>query len=294
MRGPLNTQSLTRSALLHGFLLVTAVVVPLIPSCRPKEVPILIDFTVALPSEEAPSETPPAPVPPRPAPPTQPDLTVPDAPPPPPLPAPPKEAAVVVREKPPVKPPPKQPDPPKEKPPEKPREKQPDPPKEKPPVKPPEKTFVKGPRVNRPDTPVRPQKPQEDFTRLKPATNRPTVDRPLSREEIARALRDGARPGQHNSLPPDEASRCIALIRRALYESWEQPGAGDAGPRPALLDIRLDASGRIVSYRIRQSSGSAFFDQTVLKAVANAAPVRGLSLAFLRQYESLTIEFKLE
>ena len=45
---------------------------------------------------------------------------------------------------------------------------------------------------------------------------------------------------------------------------------------------------------IRQSSGSAYFDQTVLKAAANAAPIRGLSLAFLKQYESLTVEFKLE
>jgi TonB family protein len=79
-----------------------------------------------------------------------------------------------------------------------------------------------------------------------------------------------------------------------MYEAWEQPGVGDAGPRPALLDIRLDGAGRVVSYRIRQSSGSAYFDQTVLKAAANVAPIRGLSLAFLRQYETLTVEFKLE
>jgi TonB family protein len=89
-------------------------------------------------------------------------------------------------------------------------------------------------------------------------------------------------------------SRCVLLVRRAMYEAWDQPGAGETGSRPALLDIRLDSSGRVVSYRIRQSSGSAFFDQTVLKAAANVAPIRGLSVAFLKQYETLTVEFKLE
>ena len=92
----------------------------------------------------------------------------------------------------------------------------------------------------------------------------------------------------------DEISRCIVLVRRAMYDAWQQPGAADAGPRPALLDIRLDSSGRVVSYRIRQSSGSPYFDQTVLKAAANAAPIRGLTPAFLKRYETLTVEFKLE
>ena len=83
-----------------------------------------------------------------------------------------------------------------------------------------------------------------------------------------------------------------AAVRRALYEAWVQPGAGDADPRPALLASVWTAR-LIVSYRIRQSSGSAFFDPTVLKAAA-AQPIRGLSLYFLKQYEVLTVEFKLE
>ena len=128
----------------------------------------------------------------------------------------------------------------------------------------------------------------------KPASTKPVTDKKLSRAEIEKALRDGARAGTRNSIPEDEISRCVLLVRRALYEAWVQPGAGDAGPRPALLDIRLDSTGRIVSYRIRQSSGSAYFDQTVLKAAANAQPIRGLSLAFLKHYEVLTVEFKLE
>jgi TonB family protein len=175
--------------------------------------------------------------------------------------------------------------------------KKPDPPKPppKPPVPQPKKTeFQKGKRVE-----AKPQPPrfEDRYTRYdpsKPVSTKPVTDQKLSREEIEKALRDGARVGARNSIPEDEVSRCVLLVRRALHEAWEQPGAGDAGPRPALLDIRLDSSGRIVSYRIRQSSGSAFFDQTVLKAAANAQPIRGLTLAFLKQYETLTVEFKLE
>ena len=122
----------------------------------------------------------------------------------------------------------------------------------------------------------------------------PVTDKRLTRSEIEKALRDGAKPGMRNVLPDDEISRCVVLVRRAMYEAWQQPGVADAGPRPALLDIRLDSTGRVVSYRIRQPSGSAYFDQTVLKAAANAPPIRGLSAAFLKQFETLTVEFKLE
>ena len=46
--GPVNSYSLKWSMVLHGLLLVTAVVVPLIPGCRPKELTIPVDFTVVL------------------------------------------------------------------------------------------------------------------------------------------------------------------------------------------------------------------------------------------------------
>ena len=42
--GPVNSYSLKWSMVLHGLLLVTAVVVPLIPGCRPKELTIPVDF----------------------------------------------------------------------------------------------------------------------------------------------------------------------------------------------------------------------------------------------------------
>jgi len=268
---------------LHGVLLFLAVVVPLLPSFRPKEVAIPLDFTVVLEENLVEPNVPPDTVkaeqvkPPDPEPEPEPAPLKPV-----PLPDPPKDAVVVEKKK----------EPEKKKPPE--PVKKPDPVKKTEPAKKPE--FKKGKRVEAPKKPQQPKFEElyKPYDPSKPASVKPLTDKKLSRAEIEKALRDGARPGVRNEIPADEISRCVFLVKRAMYEAWEQPGAGDAGPRPALLDIRLDSSGRIVSYRIRQSSGSAFFDQTVLKAAANAAPIRGLSLAFLKQYESLTVEFKLE
>lgn len=281
--GPVNSYSLKWSMALHGVLLFLAVVVPLLPSFRPKEVAIPLDFTVVLEENLVEPNVPPDTVkaeqvkPPDPEPEPEPAPLKPV-----PLPDPPKDAVVVEKKK----------EPEKKKPPE--PVKKPDPVKKTEPAKKPE--FKKGKRVEAPKKPQQPKFEElyKPYDPSKPASVKPLTDKKLSRAEIEKALRDGARPGVRNEIPADEISRCVFLVKRAMYEAWEQPGAGDAGPRPALLDIRLDSSGRIVSYRIRQSSGSAFFDQTVLKAAANAAPIRGLSLAFLKQYESLTVEFKLE
>lgn len=262
MSGPINKFSIRWSLILHGILLLCAVVGPWLPWFRhPKELQVPVDFTVVLEANNIPPEAD-----------TPPPAEVPDDyEPPQPIPDPPKEAVVVTK---------------KEKEPEK--KKPPEPKKETP--KP--KEFVKGKRVVRKvENPMpAPQAKQEDFSKK----YKRLTDAMLTRAEIEKALREGARAGTHNSIPPDEMSRCVLLVKRALYDGWDQPGLADAGARPVLMDIRLDAAGRIVSYRIRQSSGSAFFDQSVLKAAANCPPIRGLTQAFIKQYETLSIEFKLQ
>lgn len=287
-RGPVNSNSLKWSCGLHGTLLLLAVIIPLLPAFHRKELTVPEDFTVVLdenliepnvpdqPPEKATSEPQPAPQrPPEPEP--EPDVPEPE-----PLPEAPRDALVIEKKKPPEK---------KKEPEKKPPEKKPEKPPEKKPV-----PFKKGQRVEAPKQTAQPKFEElyKPFDPSKPVSTKPLTDKMLSRGDIEKALLAGARAGTRNMIPEDEMSRCILLVKRAMYESWEQPGAGDSGSRPALLDIRLDATGRVVSYRIRQSSGSAFFDQTVLKAAANAAPIRGLSMAFLKEYETLSVEFKLE
>jgi len=48
VKGPVNSYSLTWSGALHGLLLLLAVLLPLLPSFRPKELAIPVDFTVVL------------------------------------------------------------------------------------------------------------------------------------------------------------------------------------------------------------------------------------------------------
>jgi colicin import membrane protein len=276
--GPINSYSLKWAVALHGLLLAAAAIVPLVPGCRTKEIAIPLDFTIVLDANQidpnVPEET--AEPAPKPAPLPEPSKPTP-------LPDPPKDAVIVEKKKEPEKKVEKKPDPPK------PPPKKPEPPPKKP-------EFQKGKRV---EAQKKPQPPRFDeiykpYDPSKPTSAKPVTDKQLSRDEIEKALRDGARAGTRNSIPEDEVSRCVLLVRRALHDAWVQPSAGDAGPQPAFLDIRLDSTGRIVSYRISQSSGSAYFDQTVLKAAANAQPIRGLTLAFLKQYETVTVEFRLE
>lgn len=267
MPGPITPFSLRWSCTLHGLVLLCAIIVPLLPAFRKQPLEIPVEFTVVLNENLIEPERQPDKIPKHQK--TEPeDIVEPDKPQP--LPDPIKDAVVMEKKKPkdPVKP-----KDPKPKDVEKPKDPKP-------------KEFVKGDRVTLPPDKT---KPKIDFTKLKPVT-----DKKLSSKEIADALAAGAKIGSRNQLPANELSRCVGLVRTALYEAWEQPGASEAGSRPAKLLIRLDSNGKIASYRITQSSGSELFDATVLRAAAKCDPIRGLTVAFLNDHDELTIEFKLE
>lgn len=267
---PVNSYSMRWSLAIHGCLFAAMFVHTVCLKLWPPKVEPPQDFTIVLPpsdilpqpepeqAKEEPEEEPPEPEEPEP---------VPEPP------APVKDAVAIEKKK----------EPPKKKEEPKPKPK-PEPPKKKP--------FVKGKHIEAPKP--KPVKPTVDFTKFKRVVTQTPIDKPLSEEEIRNALNAGARIGTRNQIPDNEMSRCIVLVKNALYDAWEQPSEADAGKQPARLEIRLDLSGRITSYRITQSSGSQAFDQTVLKAAANTDPIRGLSLDFLKQFERLTVEFKLQ
>jgi len=260
-KSPVNAYSLKWSCGLHGLLLFSAAIIPLLPHSRPREIQLITEFTVVLeenliePATVSPSPTP-MPEPQRPKPEPMPEPKPPEK-----LPEP-KDVIPIE----PIK---------------KPQEKKPDPPKK--PEPPPKREFVRSTtRVERPVS-----NNQQDFTKLKPVT-----EKKLTPAEIRKLLDDGAKPGTRNQIPQDEISRCYSLIVQALYNAWAQPGSAGGNP-VATLEIRFDSTGRIISYRITKSSGDAHYDQTVLKAAANCPPIRGLTQGFLKQYDKLTVEFKL-
>ena len=129
-------------------------------------------------------------------------------------------------------------------------------------------------------------------TRIKTGTGRPAAVRPLTPGELDHLGGMTAPIGASNSVPMDERQRCLLLIKRVLYDAWDQPTVPDAGHQAALLEVRFDMSGRVVGAVIAQSSGSEIMDRSVLLAARTVTRVEGLTVGFLREYPKLIVEFK--
>ena len=113
-------------------------------------------------------------------------------------------------------------------------------------------------------------------------------DKPLSQAEIMKALAAGAKFGASNQLAANEEQRCISLISRRFYECWTDFSWSE-NLRPVLLSVKFGGGGKIVGYKIVQSSGDTAVDRSVLAAAKRADHVSGLSAEFLKRYPELTI-----
>ena len=121
-----------------------------------------------------------------------------------------------------------------------------------------------------------------------PAGKGTSRDKPLSQAEIMKALAAGAKFGASNQLAANEEQRCVSLISRRFYECWTDFNWSE-NLRPVLLTVRFGGGGKILGYRIVQSSGDAKVDQSVLAAAKRADHVSGLSAEFLQKYPEVTI-----
>lgn len=173
---------------------------------------------------------------------------------------------------------------------------------EKVPEKPKKKKEFKKSEIKHPEKEKKVEKPKKkEFKRgkiVKPPKIQPPVklppgkgtsrDKPLSQAEIMKALAAGAKFGASNQLAANEEQRCVSLISRRFYECWTDFNWSE-NLRPVLLTVRFGAAGKILGYRIVQSSGDAKVDQSVLAAAKRADHVSGLSAEFLKQYPEITI-----
>ena len=145
------------------------------------------------------------------------------------------------------------------------------------------------------------EKPKKEFKKSpikKPPKIQPPVklppgkgtsrDKPLSQAEIMKALAAGAKFGVSNQLAENEEQRCISLISRRFYECWTDFNWSE-NLQPVLLSVRFGGGGKILGYKIVQSSGDAKVDQSVLAAAKRADHVSGLSAEFLKKYPEITI-----
>lgn len=218
------------------------------------------------PNEEVESE--PEPEPPKPEPEPEPDPLPPPPPPPPdpdpvPLPDPPK---------------------PKPKPPEKPK------PVEKPKPKPPEPKWKPAPVTS-----IKRGQRVGPVTTGKKDPKKAATQKALSAAEIQKLLAAGAKSGNRNQVPPNDASRCYGVIERHFKDACTQYGleSSPTGKAP-VLTVTFGSGGSIRSIRIRESSGDRAWDNQVLQACRQVRRVSGLSSAFLAEYKSVDLRLNVE
>lgn len=118
--------------------------------------------------------------------------------------------------------------------------------------------------------------------------------RKLSEAEIRRLLAAGARPGNKNQVPPNEASRCYGVIARAFREACE--GTLEASPtgRAPKLRVSLAGGGAVKGIKVAESSGDRAFDAQVLAACRKVRRIAALPESFLEAYTSVTIRVDVE
>ena len=214
--------------------------------------------------------------------------------------------------------PPEQEEPPPEPEPPKPKvkPKEPDPPKatdkldavEKVPEKKKEekRPEVKKPEEKKPDPPkpkrnaVKPPDPKNLKHGKKPVEPKPPVprvanpkDKPLSAEEIAKALAMGAKFGESNSLPANEEQRCVAVIRDAIFREWDKESfSWYPGLKSIRIKLVFGPGGQVKGWTLVGGSGSAEVDGTAKRALSRVKSIRGLSAGFLDKYPTIDIELE--
>lgn len=218
---------------------------------------------------------------PEPEPPKPDPIPEPDPPPPPPP----------VKDPDPISPPPqpRRPEPPKPNPPknerkpeeQKPKERKPDPPKPKPRWQP---TPVKISKVR-----VGP------VTTGKKDVSKAATQKALSAEEIRKALGAGAKAGNRNQTPGNEASRCNGIIAKVFREKCNAYGL-EASPtgRDPVLTVSLGAGGSVRGITVKTSSGNRGYDNQVLQACRQVRRIDGLSATFLAEYKTVDIRLSVE
>ena len=185
---------------------------------------------------------------------------------------------------------------------EKPEPRDAPPPPEKP--KPEDVVIPEKPKKPDPPKPVEKPKPEPEKPKWKPTPVDPTKARrvkidkpapgpnPLSEEEIARRLKEGAVLGTTNTTPAKDDDRFTAIIYNKLKSAWIQPDRQNTGSLTTAVTIGLGPGGRITSRRLAKSSGNKTMDDSVMAAAESIRSIPQLSADFIRRNPSITIEFR--
>jgi protein TonB len=174
---------------------------------------------------------------------------------------------------------PEPPKPPEAKPPEpEPPKDIPEPPKDPPKPKPP-KVEVSKVKVRRPDTPPPAQK-----------------TKPPSAEDLRKMLTSGRPVGPTGPVGPvsDMPDWYFALVRKAMYDAWEQPGglSASAGLK-VIVEVRVARDGTVLKRDVIRTSGHPLMDESVSRALQAVRQLPALPETFRGTTRDIQIAFEL-
>ncbi len=113
--------------------------------------------------------------------------------------------------------------------------------------------------------------------------NGKTDRKTLTDAEIRARLNQGYKPGASTQLSESDLQLGLSLIKTAIEEKWEMPPWTDT-LKSMTIRIWFDRGGRIVNYKMEESSGDARADQSIRSAASRVGRVVGIPAAFYDKY----------
>ncbi len=143
----------------------------------------------------------------------------------------------------------------------------------------------------------------------KPTTTRRSN---LTPEEIAIALKRGAKIGAHPTLSDSDVRALLAtdmkfgkgdpvtqddayneLVRKILYRAWDQPGSLGVVGLKVHVQLTVAPDGRIVASRLVSGSGNSVMDNSVMQAVRSVSRLNGVPGEYFSRHHTITVAFEL-
>ncbi len=86
-------------------------------------------------------------------------------------------------------------------------------------------------------------------------------------------------------------SRYYTSVYNKIYNAWVLPGYSSKRQLEAIVNIKIAKNGKILKTKFEQTSSSAYFDRSVLRAIKKADPLPPLPQGFNEKYLELGIRF---
>ncbi len=120
---------------------------------------------------------------------------------------------------------------------------------------------------------------------VRPQTNGKTDKKTLTDKEIQKLLNQGYKPGRTTNLAASDEQLAYSLIKAAFEAKWSKPPWTDT-LKPMVVRVWFGNGGKVVRYKLDQSSGDKLADQTIISAASRVLAVPNLPAGFIEKYSS--------